>query len=243
MEAMQDKQIREKLNSLDTLPEGYTPSLDSKWELLMAGQPQKKERPVYMWYAAAASFLILLTFSFLFLKSTEQPATEIIAEAPVLGKSLKPISQENHQIGHQKSVAENARVNQPKTAIAANSVTRFVPENASHKALKTQVSENSDEKIAAALSSENNILKAEPETTITEQTPNLIAAEAPKSIQKKKARFIELDFDTPAKPQMAATALAQTAKVKFKIKILPKASEDAPAIVQNEKPLRLQHTF
>src|SRR5688500_16253069 len=63
MEAMQDKIIREKLNSLDTLPEGYAPSLDSKWELLNTGKPEKKkEKPLYLWYAAAASVLLLLCF-------------------------------------------------------------------------------------------------------------------------------------------------------------------------------------
>src|SRR6188768_4065609 len=69
MEAMQDKEIREKLNSLNTLPEGYSPSLDSKWELLRAGLPEKKKQPPFSLYALAASLLLLLGFGFLFRQS------------------------------------------------------------------------------------------------------------------------------------------------------------------------------
>src|SRR5688572_17026520 len=107
METMQDKLIREKLNSLDTLPEGYAPLLDSKWELLMAGQPEAKKSRQYFWYATAASLLLLLGFGFLFLNipnssnetiishtklpvseeksvaiSTEKPVSKLTPEAP-----------------------------------------------------------------------------------------------------------------------------------------------------------------
>src|SRR5687768_10547211 len=136
METMQDKLVREKLNSLDTLPEGYMPSLDSKWELLMAGQPQKQEPKRYLWYAAAASFLLLLAFGFLFLKPAEQPATGIIAKAPVSDKNSTPSTLENHQPASQISQPENAIAYQRKTAIAVNTEPKSIAKNAMVKALK-----------------------------------------------------------------------------------------------------------
>src|SRR5687767_4351937 len=88
----QDKQIREKLNSLDTLPEGYAPSLDSKWELLMAGQPEVKKQTPYFWFAAAASIVLLLGFGFLFLKNSTTPNPMEIAgkTAPAFEQKTVP---------------------------------------------------------------------------------------------------------------------------------------------------------
>ena len=243
METMQDKLIREKLNSLDTLPEGYTPSLDSKWELLMAGQPQKKEPKRQFWYAAAAGFLLLLTFGFLFLRSAKKPVTEIIAHTSVPQKLNSTSIPENHQTAPEENVAENDSAERQKTAIASNTVSKIASKNAMVKGLKTPPSDKTEEKLAMKSSSESNLAKAEPNSVFKEQTTSLIAVEAPKSIQKKKARFVEMDFEAEAKPRMVASEKAPTTKMQFKLKILPKTNEEAPAVVQNEKPLRLQHTF
>src|SRR5688572_16512448 len=92
MEAMQDKEIREKLNSLNTLPEGYSPSLDSKWELLCAGKPIKKRTSLSFWYAAAASFLLLLSASLIFWQ-TEKHAPEV-----TIAKQEIPVSKTNPKV-------------------------------------------------------------------------------------------------------------------------------------------------
>src|SRR5688500_5940441 len=73
MDSTQDNRIREKINSLNSLPDGYLPSLDSKWELLQqARQPKKK--PVGVWYTltAAACFLLMLGFGWLLLQTGQK---------------------------------------------------------------------------------------------------------------------------------------------------------------------------
>jgi len=62
MKNIEDKAISEKLGGLDTLPQGYEPNLDSKWELLEASMSKRKDfskRLVYVWISIAASLLIL----------------------------------------------------------------------------------------------------------------------------------------------------------------------------------------
>ncbi len=60
---MDDKAIAKKLATLNTLPEGYEPNLQSKWELLEGSMNRGKnstKRIVYVWMSIAASFFIVL---------------------------------------------------------------------------------------------------------------------------------------------------------------------------------------
>src|SRR5688572_9574297 len=128
METMQDKLIREKLNSLDTLPERYVPSLDSKWELLLAGQPEKKKRIPEFWYAIAASLVLLLTFGYLLLPKPAKQNTNTIAHQTIQTKqpvhAIKELIQPEAKIAvakpvivtkHLQKATKNARVKPEKT--------------------------------------------------------------------------------------------------------------------------------
>src|SRR5688572_27907678 len=126
METMQDILIREKLNSLDTLPVGYALWLDSKWELLRAGKPEKKRKPIYFWYAAAASLLLLLGFGVTFWQ-TEKPAAEkaiakqeiqagkITPEIPVQNTTAPDNKPEKQAIASTEIAPKNDGVKSPKT--------------------------------------------------------------------------------------------------------------------------------
>lgn len=59
MEILEDNIIQNKLNSLDTLPESYTPNLDSKWSMLEAGLEGNK-KTIATWKPIAAAALLLL---------------------------------------------------------------------------------------------------------------------------------------------------------------------------------------
>lgn len=63
MHNAEEKIIADKINGLDSLPEGYAPNLDSKFELMNAGRYERKKRKNMGWYfsraAAAAVFLLL----------------------------------------------------------------------------------------------------------------------------------------------------------------------------------------
>lgn len=65
MELLENNIIQQKLNSLDTLPEGYTPSMASKFELLMTAAPAEKKQSKWLYFipagiAATIALLILV---------------------------------------------------------------------------------------------------------------------------------------------------------------------------------------
>jgi hypothetical protein len=72
MENLENKIIQEKINSLNSLPEGYQPSLAGKWELIEASlEGRKSKRPLWNWSSAAAILMVAGVF-WLNIKS-EQP--------------------------------------------------------------------------------------------------------------------------------------------------------------------------
>lgn len=65
MELLENNIIQQKLNSLDTLPEGYAPSMSSKFELLMTAAPAEKKQSKWLYFipagiAATIALLVLV---------------------------------------------------------------------------------------------------------------------------------------------------------------------------------------
>lgn len=232
METTRDKQIREKLNSLNTLPEGYTPSLDSKWELLLAGKPEKKERSFYGWYAAAASALLLLSFSFLYFKNQKQLLEKAIAEinTPISAKKTLAILPEK-----------------PETKLAVTTPSKAIIEN--KKAFKNAMPTPVKTQLAArkiptseTFKPETQIQTSEPGISTAENAPILAVTESPKMPRKKKTTFVEMDFDSPQSVKFPRPE-TRMAQINFKLKLLPKDSDPDATVMQTDKPFRLQHTF
>jgi hypothetical protein len=83
MGPMEDKLVKAKIDSLHTLPEGYAPSLGSKWELLQAGlEGTKRKRPVSR-IAIAAGIILLAGLGWIGIR------TNTGNEAPAVAKGLK----------------------------------------------------------------------------------------------------------------------------------------------------------
>jgi len=56
-----DNIIKQKVNSLDSLPPGYEPNLESKWNLLEAGLDEgKKKRVILYWHRVAIAAMLLI---------------------------------------------------------------------------------------------------------------------------------------------------------------------------------------
>lgn len=108
MNRLNNDVIREKLNSLDTLPEGYSPNLTSKWEVLEAGLGEKTERkkPVLFWVKRISTVAAIALFiggsGVLLIQRPNKPVKqkaqlkEVISpvdEQPVLvvNKNTKPV--------------------------------------------------------------------------------------------------------------------------------------------------------
>ncbi len=72
MENLENKIIQGKINSLDSLPEGYQISLAGKWELIEASlEGKKSKKPLWYWSSAAA--ILLLAGAFWLTLKPEQP--------------------------------------------------------------------------------------------------------------------------------------------------------------------------
>ena len=241
METTQDRQIREKLNSLDTLPEGYAPSLDSKWELLLAGKPEEKPRTPYFWYAAAASLLLLLSFGFLFFSKSIEPKETTIANTKIAVPKPETIADptpETVAVFAQKPTETIAAATPEK--VIANPV--IISKNARAKTIKTPAAANNFVVKNTSVIPENSVQLSEPTGLTPATEPVLATSEVQKIACKKKTTFIEMDFEAP-KPARNPRPQTQTAQINFKLKLLPKATETSATVVQNEKPFRLQHTF
>ncbi|MES2558144.1 MAG: hypothetical protein V4590_00270 [Bacteroidota bacterium] len=128
METLEDNIVQHKLSSLDTLPEGYTPNLESKWSMLEAGFDGNKKRIVAWKPIAAAALLLFLGGAALLLQQIKPQAkatagqlnpTVVIAQtvpktttpipqkAPVLVKpgSIKPPTQQPRLVARMPEVS------------------------------------------------------------------------------------------------------------------------------------------
>ena len=97
MEMRSDKIIQDKINSVNDLPEGYSPNLNSKWELLQAGlKPEQNKKPVlyYVQRASAVAAMLLLIGGSSLLIIKKPTKTSDISKKPgqVLGIVLGRIS-------------------------------------------------------------------------------------------------------------------------------------------------------
>lgn len=96
--------IKEKIEGLNDLPVGYTPNLQSKWEVLENGLKPEKKPLLFAWskyLSIAASLLFIGGASLLLIKQTStkpkpqaaivvQPKRKIdVAKAPVLSTTIK----------------------------------------------------------------------------------------------------------------------------------------------------------
>lgn len=190
MERMDDKLLRSKLDSLHELPQGYEPSLDSKWELLEAGIPEKKKRRVIVWWAAAAGIALLITL-WIFSPSEKH--------APAVGvKTNEAISKQNEAptIAAESFPAANDKRSSAASVKRSQAVAEKdhpAPELAEQKQIVPPI-----DTILSAPVNESTIASAEP------------------PVRTRKKKYIEIDFNDPVKEQKEEQQ-ASAQPVKFRI--------------------------
>ena len=183
MEQMEDKMIRAKIDALHTLPEGYAPSLDSKWELLQAGLEGKKEKfPIY-WISIAAGFLLLIGFGWVMMKNDVK--NEALPVAKTERKMIDP------------SIEDPAKQTIPAEEATASNDTRKPLDKRSFAVVPQK--------------KEQENIKIDIEHTITSQETLFVdtaPAIAKSTAKPKKKKFVEMEFsDSPqANPSMEAQA-------------------------------------
>ncbi len=177
MEQQDDKIIRDKLNTLDTLDAGYEPNLESKWSVLEAGlKKEEKGRRIVLLHriAIAAAILILGTGAWLLLKvnSVNNEENKFAVRQTIIKDPKKPAAQDPVKV---------------ETALAVNKLTKQIrPE-------KTRIKSMVPDQIPTPIAAQPDTFHANENIVIENQIA--IAETKPKTT---KQRYVELDFNEPA---------------------------------------------
>ncbi len=190
MELLENKIIKEKLESLDKLPSNYEVDLASKFDLVMqANQPKKKNFLLWLSVPAsiAASFILFLLFG-----QSNIPSTQIVSKVQkhqtIKFDNVKP--QKQMAIGFPIRV-KNKKVNNSNKKLESKIVT--VPQLA-----ENNLQMNTIEKVDS-LVSEIQIVS----NSINKKT--------------KKYRFQEIDFNEQVvQVNLASEAKKEASFIKFK---------------------------
>jgi hypothetical protein len=192
MEDMENKLIASKLGELDTLPEGYKPNLDSKWELIEASmEGERKNR--FLIYRAAAIITGIILLGYLFMphlsvrpsaQIKEQQKTEPVTKH---NKTLPSSEQNNKMVAVTVQPQTTVKVEKAKTK---NNVIEMEPVQPETKIDLVSVTQNSVPLVAS-----------------TTDTPN----------KKKKNRYVQLDFDDPVKEEITGVPTQQHYAKGFRI--------------------------
>jgi len=200
MENIENKIIRDKINSIENLPKDYTPFIDSKFELLMAGipEPSKKRKRIWIiipWGVAAGIALLLM------LNQTSNEKKIITSKAP----TRKQIYSKNDFVvktGTQKKDIVNKK-KQEKNINPVDTDTIYKKENI--------------------------VLIQEPNKTAEYTIPPIINDSFTNSaivkIEKnnpaklKRHRFAEIDFNENSTTEPVIESTAKRLKVDFRFKV------------------------
>lgn len=200
MENLENKLIRDKINTIENLPKDYAPLLDSKFELLMAGIPKsdKKRKRIWIiipWGVAAGIALLVM------LNQTSNEKKIITSKAP----TRKQISSKNDfvvkTVTHKKNIVNKNNPSQNNKPIDTDTIYK----------------------------NENIVFIQEPNKTteyiippiITDSVTNsdIVKFEKTTHSKLKKHRFVEIDFNDNSTTEPMLDKTAKRFKVDFKLNV------------------------
>ncbi len=188
METAGEQIIKEKIDGLTDFPDGYTPNLASKWEVLENGLKPKRRPLMLLWsnYVSIAATLLFIG-----------------------GATLLLIKQTSH-----KPTAQSAIVVQPKRKVNVIKAP-ILSEPTKAKPIYAKSSHpkrvSAEQGLPQADTSKNNIMPheqpLEPAVVVVETTP-----------AKKPRRFEEIDFNNPVIGTSVPTqTYVESQKFRFRI--------------------------
>ena len=194
MEMHSNKIIQQKIDSVNSLPEGYSPNLNNKWEILAAGLAPKK-KPFFLYFnkisAVAAILLLIGGVSLFFIKTIKR------------NDAAKPVVSITKPVKKGILVSKTIETECPK--LVANSyrnATTF------YRLVRTPT----EDKKAIEIIQNESIKK---DSFILLEKPTIILAEA---TPKKTKRFTEIDFNEPIiQEKIIPTNMAFNQRFSFKI--------------------------
>lgn len=191
MEQLATNSIAEKLESLDMLPTGYTPNLDSKWALLeRSREGEKRVKRKGIFWMRAAALVLLCSFILLFLPDREA-ALSIVEKSP------------EKTIEHSSSLS---RPKFPKASLKGQDATK-------HSANKKKISEMQIvepgvqyEPIEQTALGNDSLAGPQP--------PGELAVETV-ATRKKKTRYVQMDFGETDRETKIAPAYCTPTRFKL----------------------------
>ncbi|MFZ4799084.1 MAG: hypothetical protein ACOYMA_16400 [Bacteroidia bacterium] len=113
METHSDKLIQQKIDSVNSLPEGYSPNLNNKWEILAAGLTPKK-KPLFLYFnkisAIAAMLLLIGGISLFFIKTIKRK------------EAVKPVVSVTKPIEKEKIVSKTNKTESPILVVKSDRI-------------------------------------------------------------------------------------------------------------------------
>lgn len=191
---MEDKIIRDKIDSLHSLPAGYAPSIDSKWELLETALQGKKKNNIPYYLAIAATLLLLFSIGWIMLKSDKSNVIKNDASQV----AVMPVQEKKSTDNEQAVASEDVQsIKAQKTETAVNRDVQQSP----------RIDNEPEDKEIVLIPDTQIIIKEEviAQTTTTSE---------PKKIQKKK-RYVEMQFAPSITAERAQELHAGTLKIKL----------------------------
>lgn len=194
MEMRSNKIIQDKINSVNDLPEGYSPNLNSKWELLQAGlKPEQNKKPVlyYIQRASAVAAMLLLIggSGLLIIKKPTKPTASNITTNNKNIVSVAPNTERVNAVEEKKTIPSPQKTNK-KVMVNA----------------PIQLAVNNQNVIVDTITQKVEVVN-QPlvNTTINEQVATT-------------ERFTEVDFTSPIiTPSTPTDVLVKAQKFKFKL--------------------------
>lgn len=178
MQHLDKNMLQEKLESLDQLPAGYQPDLNSKWNLLetaLDGKTEKKSKKFIILWSVAASLLLLLGLAYYI--ASEQKFHPVfksqISEQKKSDNSIMPKTPISNSVVN-SSITQKSSGNQPRKKIKKQNVIPHTPAN-------------------AVITPKENLIE-----TIIQGQEDVLNASLPEIAEEKNvrpsSRYVQIDF-------------------------------------------------
>lgn len=193
MEMHSNNIIKQKIDSVNSLPQNYKPNLESKWELLEASLKSNKSKPFIFWFnrigSAAAVLLLFGGIGIYFIKvikpsNLKKPATAQVQRIEKEDYAKPSLKKDSMAIAQPINTNRDVIV-KPKSL---KKITEAEP-------LMTTENKHIDTPIISVAIAENKVIET----------------------VKKYKRFTEIDFEEPLLKKPLEIKVANIQNLKFKI--------------------------
>lgn len=230
MENLENDIIKNKIDSLHELPDGYMPDLDSKWEILESAMNDPKKKRISMFWpltVVAASVLVFIGTLFL-----SKPAINIVQNKSSFEKEIKS---GNEIVQNSKVSPDSYRVQNDTKIEERKSVQNSKNRSGDYRVQNSNKNElNKKDKIELIVH-EMGVIQSD---TIKEIS-NIILAETKPAARNKKRKFVEINFDAPVQP----ATVENSPEEKISVRFFAKSNEGSNGSNADGTRLKLQHNF